>query len=453
MTHADVHADANYRGWAIYLDRSARGWKVTAVDRRQPDSHAIITVPGEFPSKETAVMAARTAIDESNRTELTPVDIMELRRIKHTGVGSQPYLIRRLEQMGFIAVGAFPAAKVTPAGDAVLRRESVNLHENPRIDRSYHRWREMEADIERYYAKCADSPKARRLGGSKGREYCSRTAWMILRKAGRYRDYPAFRRKAEHSPYVARPSRRRAAEENCCGFENPRDEKQRALLDYRRAYFAPGAGTPAWSECLDRVSARLNQLEVPMQERNKALWHGPVHENPRALVSHVFPVGARVLVDGRNEAIVLQAFPSGSTSFLFPHYQLKYPGAPPGETFVVATSRVGVERRNPIANQPRPSFPLPPGPEKGLSAPAKAALWIGSAATIIGGSAFLISYFWPLPTERLSYKGIIFDVNKSGGTWISTFSYQNQSYAINGTSRDDVVARTHTQVDALASGT
>jgi len=319
MTH-DIHADANYRGWGIYLDRSANGWKITAVDRRHPASSAIIAVPGEFPSREAAMAAVRRGID-------------------HT---LQAYV------------------------------------ENPRVDRSYHRWHEMEADIERYYTKCMESPKARRLGGSRGREYCSRTAWMILRKAGRYRDYPAFRRKAEHSPYVARPSRRRAAEESCCGFENPRDEKQRALLDYRRAYFAPGAGTQAWSERLDRVRAHLDKLGVPMQERNKALWHGPAHENPSLLVN-------------------------------------------PEETK--------------------------------LSAPAKAALWIGSIATIVGGGALLLGYLWPLPTERLSYKNIIFDVNRSGGTWTSTFSYGNQSFAINGTSRDDVVARTHTQVDALASGT
>lgn len=87
-----------------------------------------------------------------------------------------------------------------------------DIFENPRVDRSYPRWRQMQADMERYYSKCASSPKARRLGGSRGKEYCSRTAWMIIRRAGRYRDYPAFRRPAQHTPYVARPSHRRAAE-------------------------------------------------------------------------------------------------------------------------------------------------------------------------------------------------------------------------------------------------
>jgi len=97
-----------------------------------------------------------------------------------------------------------------------------DIFENPRVDRSYPRWRSMQADIERYYSKCAKSPKARRLGGSRGKEYCARTAWMIIRRAGRYRDYPAFRRPARHTSYVARPSRRRAAEEMAVySNENP----------------------------------------------------------------------------------------------------------------------------------------------------------------------------------------------------------------------------------------
>jgi|SRR5271166_252189 len=97
---------------------------------------------------------------------------------------------------------------------------TVGPHENPRVDRSYPRWRQMQADMERYYNQCKKSPKARRLRGSAGSEYCSRTAWMILRKAGRYSDYPAFRRPAHHTPYVARPGRR-AAEMAVYSNENP----------------------------------------------------------------------------------------------------------------------------------------------------------------------------------------------------------------------------------------
>ncbi len=57
-----------------------------------------------------------------------------------------------------------------------------------------------------------------------------------------------------------------------------------------------------------------------------------------------FPSGARVLVDGRDEAIVGAHFPEGSTFRLYPHYQLRWPNASPGEYFYVPISRVGVKR-------------------------------------------------------------------------------------------------------------
>jgi hypothetical protein len=57
-----------------------------------------------------------------------------------------------------------------------------------------------------------------------------------------------------------------------------------------------------------------------------------------------FPPGARVLVDGRYEAIVVQAFPEGSTSYLFPHYELRSAPSRFAEVFVVSADRVGVFR-------------------------------------------------------------------------------------------------------------
>ena len=36
----------------------------------------------------------------------------------------------------------------------------------------------------------------------------------------------------------------------------------------------------------------------------------------------VFPVGAKVMVDGQFLALIKQAFPKGSSSFFFPHYKL-----------------------------------------------------------------------------------------------------------------------------------
>lgn len=67
--------------------------------------------------------------------------------------------------------------------------------------------------------------------------------------------------------------------------------------------------------------------------------------------AHVFPPGARVLVDGRDEAIVKQAFPEGSTSYLFPHYKLDIVGG--DRNVAVNMNRVGVERRRPAFGQRR----------------------------------------------------------------------------------------------------
>lgn len=58
--------------------------------------------------------------------------------------------------------------------------------------------------------------------------------------------------------------------------------------------------------------------------------------------TNAFPVGARVLVDGKQEAIVKQAFPDGSSSFLFPHYKLDFIGG--DKNVAVNMTRVGVER-------------------------------------------------------------------------------------------------------------
>jgi len=94
-----------------------------------------------------------------------------------------------------------------------------------------------------------------------------------------------------------------------------------------------------------------------------------------------------------------------------------------------------------------------PEQEQHLSPPAKAAVWIGSIATIVGGGALLLSYFWPVPPETLNYKGVVFNISKSGGTWIGSFSYGNQSYSINGSSVNDAIAQVHNQIDSLVEPT
>lgn len=57
----------------------------------------------------------------------------------------------------------------------------------------------------------------------------------------------------------------------------------------------------------------------------------------------VFPIGARVLVDGNAEAFIAQAFPDGSTSILAPHYKVRFKGGPPGEQVAVRWDRVSAE--------------------------------------------------------------------------------------------------------------
>lgn len=60
----------------------------------------------------------------------------------------------------------------------------------------------------------------------------------------------------------------------------------------------------------------------------------------------VFPPGARVLVDGRDEVVVRQAFPDGSSSYFFPHYKVDFIGG--DKNVAVNMSRVGAVRTNPL---------------------------------------------------------------------------------------------------------
>ena len=59
-------------------------------------------------------------------------------------------------------------------------------------------------------------------------------------------------------------------------------------------------------------------------------------------MTRTFPHGARVLVDGRDSAIVRGVFPEGSSSFLFPHYKLDFVNG--DRNVAVAIARVGVKR-------------------------------------------------------------------------------------------------------------
>jgi hypothetical protein len=58
---------------------------------------------------------------------------------------------------------------------------------------------------------------------------------------------------------------------------------------------------------------------------------------------NVFPRGARVFIDGRDIALVKEAYPRGSSSFLFAHYKLDIIDG--DQNVAVAWSRVGVTRK------------------------------------------------------------------------------------------------------------
>lgn len=53
-----------------------------------------------------------------------------------------------------------------------------------------------------------------------------------------------------------------------------------------------------------------------------------------------FPVGATVLIDGRDKAKVKAYFPNGSSSYMFPHYKLDIVGG--DKNVAVNVKRVGV---------------------------------------------------------------------------------------------------------------
>lgn len=68
----------------------------------------------------------------------------------------------------------------------------------------------------------------------------------------------------------------------------------------------------------------------------------PLNPAPPNFVA--FPVGARVLVDGRDEARIRACWPHGSSALLAPHYSLAFIDG--DENVRVHYSRVGVERKS-----------------------------------------------------------------------------------------------------------
>ena len=71
-----------------------------------------------------------------------------------------------------------------------------------------------------------------------------------------------------------------------------------------------------------------------------------------------FPVGARVYVDGRDEAVIAQVFPEGSTSLMAPHYCVRFKGGG-GAQVKVSMKRVGVDlKKEPKVTKPKSKIQL-----------------------------------------------------------------------------------------------
>jgi hypothetical protein len=122
----------------------------------------------------------------------------------------------------------------------------------PPVDTSYSRHRELQAALDRYYEDCKTSAAAKRFRGPRLKDYCARTAWTIARASGRFSDYPAFQRPAEHFVYeestmskkrhrkaASNPRRRRARanprrRNKRAAAENPRKRRKAAANPRRR---------------------------------------------------------------------------------------------------------------------------------------------------------------------------------------------------------------------------
>jgi DNA polymerase III sliding clamp (beta) subunit (PCNA family) len=123
--------------------------------------------------------------------------------------------------------------------------------------------------------------------------------------------------------------------------------------------------------------ARVERQEAASAKKPSAKRPSPKKPSPKrpspkkaSKPRHVFPIGAKVLVDGQDEAIVRQAFPEGSHSLLGPHYVVRIVDG--GEIQKVPMSRVGVERkRAPKPASKKPSRKAPSRKPSAKKAPSK----------------------------------------------------------------------------------
>lgn len=120
------------------------------------------------------------------------------------------------------------------------------------------------------------------------------------------------------------------------------------INDYIRYYrdelgYTPQQVRAALAPKLDEVKAALIRKTRDPNPAVRAVAYSELQHEVFQPMKPTFPIGARVLVDGRDEAIVQQVFPMGSSSFAFPHYKVRFVGG--DSNVAVALGRVSAERK------------------------------------------------------------------------------------------------------------
>ena len=64
------------------------------------------------------------------------------------------------------------------------------------------------------------------------------------------------------------------------------------------------------------------------------------------MTNPILPVGARAYVNGRDDCVIVQVFPEGSTSLMSPHYCVRFIGGG-SEQVKVSMDHVGVVKKEP----------------------------------------------------------------------------------------------------------
>ena len=102
-----------------------------------------------------------------------------------------------------------------------------------------------------------------------------------------------------------------------------------------------------------RALEKRGLVEIHRLGNAPGQWRVRLTDSGRAVVTDagraalhgamIFPIGARVLIDGQDEAIVKQVFPQGSTSYASPYYILDVVDG--DRNIAVSMKRINVDSR------------------------------------------------------------------------------------------------------------